>query len=62
MKFDKKCFDVGIDLFLLLFFLILGFLAFAGAKDCFLAGEVPLDITVSPPFIVVCCDPWSSWF
>ena len=44
------------------FLLILGFLAFAGAKDCFLAGKVPFDITASPPFIVICCDPWSSWF
>jgi hypothetical protein len=41
MEFDKECFDVGIDLFLLLFFGF-GFLLLLEAKSCFLAGEVGL--------------------
>jgi hypothetical protein len=53
---------MGIDLFLLLVLLtwVLAFLL--ETKGCFWAGEGCLDITVFPSFIVVCGDPWSSWF
>ena len=63
MKFwQRNVFYVGIDLFLLLFFGF-GFSAvWWRLKSCFWAGKLFSDITVSPPFIVVCCDPWSSWF
>ena len=58
-NFGKECFDVGLDLFLLLPF-GLGFLAFTGGQKLFLGWEdwfFLFYITAFPPFITVCRNP-----
>ena len=61
-SFSRGCFCTGIDLFLLLI-PWLGFFGFLmETKGCLWAGGDCLDMTVFSSFIMVCGDPWGSWF
>ena len=59
-SFSRGCFGMGIDLFLLLV-PWLGFWPLVETKGYFWAGEVGSALLHFLLFIVVCCDPWSSW-